>query len=409
MISHDIANSLNEHSWIRVMFQEGKRLKQLHGEEHVFDFSIGGPALEPPEAFYQSLRQVVDEPLAGKHSYGDYQGLYEARERIAAYLANRYQTGFSPAHVVMTSGAAGALNLVFRSILNPGDEVVLLAPYFLEYERYVTNFGGACTIVPLTEGSFDIDIDRVKEALTDKTKAIMVNSPHNPTGKVFSQENLSQLGRMMAEWEAETGRQLFLVYDSPYDQLTFVGTYANPFSASDRVIFVGSFSKELGLAGERVGYIALNEAFEHKDLLAAALAYCNRVMGFLHAPMLMQRAIAGMGSLEVDASPYRLRSEMMSDILREAGFSFLPPQGGFFIFPKSPIPDDVAFCMEAMERFHLLVVPGSQFGRAGHFRVSFSVSLEQIQRSKDVFCQLRAFFGGDEVEASAGMPVNLVE
>ena len=384
MISSKVATALDNHSWIRTMFQEGKRLKMQFEEKEIFDFSIGNPALNPPKDFYDAMNQVIESPVKGKHGYGDYQGIFAARQKIAFYLQERFSVDFTPNHIVMTVGAAGAMNVVLKSILNEQDEVIVLSPYFLEYEGYIQNFNGK--IVPVSlNNDFSINFESIKQALSKTTKAIILNSPHNPTGIIHTQQELNELGKLLDDYEHTFNQPIYVIYDTPYEQLIFDSVYSNPFSAYKHIIFIGSFSKELGISGERIGYIALSSDTPNKETLTSALVYCNRILGFIHAPMLMQRIIGEMVTLKIDPSPYKVRKDLIVSILRGAGFEFIDPQGGFFVFPKAPIEDDIEFCVEVAKKFKVLTVPGSQFGRRGYFRLSYSVPLEQIQNSKEVF------------------------
>ncbi|MCD1259879.1 pyridoxal phosphate-dependent aminotransferase [Paenibacillus athensensis] len=390
-ISHNIASSLEKGSWIRKLFDEGARLKGMYGADAVFDFSLGNPIVEPPEAFARALQEVMQEEAKGKHQYIPNQGLVETRAKVADFINQRFQTRLTAATVVMTVGAGGALNVVLKSILEPGEEVVVLTPYFVEYDFYVANHGGVAVHCPLAE-DFSLDFAELEQAITAQTKAVLVNTPHNPTGTMLSQEQLNQLGALLGEKEKQFGGTIYMVYDDPYSQLVYESNPPNPFEAYGRTILASSFSKDLGIAGERIGYIAVEPAVEDSQLLTSAFVFCNRTLGFVNAPVTMQRVIARMDSLVTPQLEYKQRRDLMVDVLRDAGLSFIVPQGGFFVFPKAPIADDVAFCLQAAQDFRLLLVPGSGFGRAGYFRLSYSVPLEQIERSRDVFKQVMAVY-----------------
>ncbi|MBY8912659.1 pyridoxal phosphate-dependent aminotransferase [Bacillus sp. YC2] len=383
-LSKEVTENLQKGSWIRRLFDEGARLKKEYGADKVFDFSIGNPVTEPPEAFKKALRETAE---AGRHGYIQNQGLPEAREKVARFLSKRFEADISSKHVVMTVGAGGALNVALKSILNPDEEVILLAPYFAEYKAYVENYRGKPVICPLTD-TFEIDIEAVRKAITPQTKGLILNTPHNPTGTVLTQNNINELGSLLKEAEEKHGKSIYILFDEPYSQLIYGEEQANPFQAYHRVILVSSFSKDLGIAGERLGYIGLDGQMPERDLLTDAFVYCNRTLGFVNAPVMMQRTVAEMDDLTIDAAPYRKRRDLIVDILAEAGFDFEMPTGGFFVFPKSPIEDEVEFCMHAAQKYKLLIVPGSGFGRSGYFRLSFSVSLEQIKNSREIFAAL---------------------
>ncbi|MCP6682535.1 pyridoxal phosphate-dependent aminotransferase [Bacillus nakamurai] len=383
-LSKEVTENLQKGSWIRKLFDEGARLKKEYGADKVFDFSIGNPVTEPPEAFKKALCEAAS---AGRHGYIQNQGLPEAREKVARFLSKRFKADISSKHVVMTVGAGGGLNVALKSMLNPGEEVILLAPYFAEYKVYIENYRGKPVICPLTD-TFEIDIEAVRKAITPQTKGLILNTPHNPTGTVLSQNNINELGALLKEAEEKHGQSIYILFDEPYSQLIYGEEQANPFQAYHRVILVSSFSKDLGIAGERLGYIGLDGQMPERDLLTDAFVYCNRTLGFVNAPVMMQRTVAEMDDLTIDAAPYRERRDLIVDILTEAGFDFEMPKGGFFVFPKSPIEDEVEFCMHAAQKYKLLIVPGSGFGRSGYFRLSFSVSLEQIKNSRGIFAAL---------------------
>jgi aspartate aminotransferase len=387
-ISTRLAQDLKKGSWIRRLFDEGRRLKEIHGADAVFDFSLGNPIVEPPKAFRDALEQVVAETTPGNHRYIENQGLRSTRQKVAEYLNGRLGTDIRPETTVMTVGAAGALNVALRALLDAGDEVVLLTPYFVEYDYYVTNSGGKVVHCPLAE-DFTIDLDALARALSARTRAVIVNTPHNPTGTVLTQANLDAFGQLLKDAEARYGGAIYLLYDDPYSQLVYDCVPPNPFTSYPRTLLASSFSKDLGIAGERLGYIGVDSRMEDAELVTSALVFCNRSLGFVNAPLLVQRVIARMSALTVEQSGYRSRRDRMVAILQEAGYDFRVPQGGFFIFPKSPIGDDVEFCMTAARDFRVLLVPGTGFGRAGHFRLSYSVPLEQIERSREPFQKLR--------------------
>lgn len=386
-ISNYIADHLEKGSWIRKLFDEGNRLRSLHGEESVFDFSLGNPIVEPPAAFLEALQSVVSAEVPGKHRYIPNQGLPEARAKVADFINERFQTGVTAGTVVMTVGAGGALNVILKGILNAGEEVIIPAPYFVEYDYYVANHGGAVVHCQLDE-QFSLDLAEIERSLSARTRAIIINTPHNPTGSLLDQDILNALGVLLADTEKKYGSTIYLLCDDPYGQLIYDAEAPNPFAAYHRTILASSFSKDLGLAGERLGYIGIDASMEDVGTLIAGLVFCNRTLGFVNAPLLVQRSIAAMDSLRVPQHEYRERRDLMVQVLQSAGYDFVMPRGGFFIFPKSPIEDDVEFCLKAAQDYRLLIVPGSGFGRKGFFRLSYSVPVEQIKRSQDTFTRL---------------------
>ena len=372
-ISKEIYSKIQTPSKIREIFEESKEIKRVNGNDGVFDFSLGNPVVDPPTEFLTALEGIVKEDIMGKYGYINHQGLLETREKVSHYLNVRYDSKVLSKHIVMTVGAAGAINVSLRSIINDGDEVILLTPYFLEYDHYVHNCRGIVKYAPL-DRNFDIDLEEIKQVLSPKTRAIVINSPNNPTGKIFSTEKMKALGELLNNHENEHNSKIYMVYDSPYEQLLYNEKFLNPFQVYNRTIYIGSFSKDFGIAGERLGYIATDCKVEDVDLLISACVYNNRVLGFVNAPALMQRAISKMDNLIVNPEPYKKKKELITSILKEAGYKFLEPDGGIFLFPKSPIEDDLKFCRDLAQNHNIFVVPGSSFGRKGHFRLSFSTS-----------------------------------
>lgn len=383
-ISRRVIEFMQAASWIRRMFEEGNELRRVHGPENVFDFSLGNPDLEPPRAFQEALEAVVHDPTPGLHRYMSNAGFPEARERVAARVAAAHGVDPQAEGVVLTVGAAGALNVALKALLDPGSEVIVLAPYFPEYRFYIDNHGGRMVVVP-TDASFDLDVDAVAAALTPATRAIIVNSPNNPTGRVYSQERLDALGRLVDERAPEAT----VITDEPYRRVVYDDmSPGSVLRASPRSMVATSFSKDLGLAGERIGYLALHpEHPARKDLLAAAI-FANRTLGFVNAPALMQRVIARMPDVSVDVPTYAARRRLLLDGLREAGYECVTPEGAFYLFPRSPIPDDLAFIKAALKE-RILVVPGAGFGTPGFFRISYAVPTETIARALPAFARVR--------------------
>lgn len=371
-IAAKVARQMQEQSWIRQMFEAGIALKATYGERSVFDLSLGNPVLDPPAAFYKRLRDLLAEPARGAHRYMPNAGFAETRAAVARQLSAETGLPFAAGDVVMTVGAAGALNVVFKALLDPGDEVVVLAPYFPEYLFYIDNHGGAPVIVQ-TDERFQPDATALEAALTPRTKAVLLNSPNNPTGVVYPAARLADVGQVLARAEARFGRPIYLVSDEPYAKLLYDGaTYPPVYGHHAASIGVVSYSKDLSLAGERIGYVAVNPACPDKTMLVDALIFANRVLGFVNAPALMQRAIEGLQGVAVDVGWYQQRRDRLYTGLRDLGFDVVRPEGAFYLFPRSPMEDDVAF-VRALLDYQVLVVPGSGFGRPGYFRISYSV------------------------------------
>ncbi|MDE2970517.1 MAG: pyridoxal phosphate-dependent aminotransferase [Chloroflexota bacterium] len=369
-VAAKIQRAMASQSWIRQMFELGIQLKQEHGDENVFDLSLGNPILEPPEEVAEALKRLASDPPAGMHRYMPNAGYAETRAAIAAHLASQTGLPFMAAHTVMTCGAGGALNIIFKSILNPGEEVIIFAPFFPEYPFYADNHGATTTVAP-TDEAFCPDLDALAPMLSARTKAVLVNSPNNPSGALYPADLLGQLGGLLARAEAEFGTSIYLISDEPYSQLTYDGLETPPiFHAHARSILATSFSKNLALPGERIGYVAVNPGCPDAGPLVDALTYCNRVLGFVNAPALMQWLVRDALTASVDVGWYARKRDFLYNELTGMGYSMVKPQGAFYAFPASPNPDDVAFVKELLQ-WNVLVTPGTGFGSPGFFRISF--------------------------------------
>lgn len=382
LLSNSIADSISKGSWIRRMFEAGITLKKEHGEDAVCDFSLGNPDLPPPPAVAEGMRKLA-EGLAEPFSLGYMPngGYLWAREALAAHLSKEQGVALTAGDVILTCGAAGGLNILFKSILNPGDEVLAFAPYFVEYGAYVGNHNGVFRTVPTTEEDFSIDLNALDKAVTSKTRALITNSPNNPTGQIYSCGELAALASLLDEKSRAAGRPIFLVADEPYRFLAYDGVEVpSLLSLYDFAVVASSFSKNLSMPGERIGYLALSPRMPERDGLMNGLMFCNRVLGFVNPPVVGQHLmLAALGS-QVDAGIYKKRRDAMAEVLSDAGYQFLMPKGAFYFFPKAPGGDDVAFVNKLMEQL-VLAVPGSGFGRPGYFRMAFCVDEKVIRRA----------------------------
>lgn len=387
ILSPAIEADLTNASWIRRMFEAGLELKQRFGADNVFDFSLGNPDLPPPRAVREALQAIagsLDRPAS--LGYMPNAGYPEVRTRLAAHLAREQCCDVRAEHVVMTCGAAGALNALFRAVLSPGDEVLCPAPYFVEYGSYAANFGGVLRPVPSAAPGFDPDLGALAANLTERTRVVLVNSPNNPTGVVYGEAVLRDLARLLDEHVRRRGRPVFLVSDEPYRFLTYDGVAVPPvLPLYPFSVVVGSFSKSLSLAGERVGYIAANPAMPGVERLIAGVIMTNRTLGFVNAPALGQRLLAAALGHGVDVGVYRERRDAMARVLDAAGIQYALPRGAFYFFPRVPFGlDDKAF-VDLLLRQRVLAVPGSGFGFPGHFRLTFCVDRSVIERSAEGF------------------------
>jgi aspartate aminotransferase len=379
-VSKKIKQFMEQGSWIRRMFEEGIALKQKHGAENVFDLSLGNPIMEPPREFFEELRRIAEDPTPGMHRYMPNAGYLETRAAVAAQLRDETGLEFTAGEIVMTCGAGGALNVALKTLLDPGDEVVIFAPYFVEYHFYADNHGGSCRVVPPDE-SFYPDMAAFEASINSRTRVVLVNSPNNPTGVVYSAELLSQMGEIIRRREREHGREIFLVSDEPYRRILFDGLeYPHVFPHHVRSIVATSHSKDLALPGERIGYLAVNPQYPDRRELVDGLTFCNRTLGFVNAPALMQHIVRKLQAATINVGEYQARRDFLYERLTGMGYSLVKPQGAFYMFPKSPIDDDVAFVAE-LQKHNVLVVPGRGFGVPGYFRISYCVDDRTLEGS----------------------------
>jgi aspartate aminotransferase len=385
-ISTQIESSIANSSMIRKMFEEGDRRRQLYGAENVFDLSIGNPIFEPPAEVQKSLEKLIQSDEKGTHRYMPNSGYPKTRQYIANMLNDETGFSFGENEIIMTAGAGGALNVLFKTLLNPGDEVIVFKPYFLEYNAYVGNFGGEICAVK-TKDDFQLDFTALEEKISAKTKAVLINSPNNPTGVIYSEEELAQLGRLLRQKSKEFGQPISLISDEPYRRIVYEAPAPSIFPHYENAIVATSYSKDLAMPGERIGYIAISPKHQDHELLCVGAVLSLRILGFVNAPALMQRLLPLVGDACVDLEPYRINRDLLYNHLLKIGFSCVKPAGAFYLFPKSPIEDDLAF-IEAAQQLNLLMVPGSGFGMPGYFRISFCFETEMIKRSLPVFTEL---------------------
>ncbi|KAB2951929.1 pyridoxal phosphate-dependent aminotransferase [Heliorestis acidaminivorans] len=391
-IAKKIENQLSQSSWIRKMFEEGGRLKALHGADKVYDFTLGNPTDEPPQAFHKTLKEIANAPVPGMHRYMSNAGYPETRAAIAKVLQEDSGEDLTAEHVIMTVGAGGGLNVIFKAILDQDDEVIISAPFFVEYKFYITNHGGLPVVVQSRE-DFQLDLEAIEKAITDKTKAIIINSPNNPTGVVYNSDSLDKLHELVERKGAQYGRTIYVISDEPYAKIVYDDVKVPPVLGHIRnSIVVTSHSKDLALPGERIGYIAVNPQIDQVALLVDGLVFCNRILGFVNAPALMQRLVAGLQRETVDVQAYQERRDMLYNHLTSIGFEMVKPDGAFYLFPKSPLEKDIDF-VEAAQKHNILLVPGSGFGQPGYFRISYCVDKEMIERSLPAFTALAKELG----------------
>ena len=402
MISKKMNELVKNSSVIRAMFEEGKRLSAIYGEENVFDYSIGNPNVEPPNEIKDAILEILNEESPNLvHGYMNNSGYEDVREEIAKFINTKNNLNLSYKNIVMTCGAAGGLNVILKTLLNPDDEVVVLAPYFGEYGNYVANFDGKLVVVPAETKTFQPNIEGLEKAITSKTKAVIINTPNNPTGVVYSDESLKKMAKVLEEKEKELGINIYLISDEPYKEIVYDGVEVPYILKYYKNSFIGySYSKSLSLPGERIGYIVVNSEMDYIvinpkintfDDIASALNIANRILGFVNAPSLFQRVIGKTLGAEVDVNIYKKNRDLLYNHLVSLGFECIKPEGAFYLFPKALIPDDKKFAEEA-KKFNLLIVPGSSFGCQGYFRLSYCIGYDKIEKSLEAFSKLAKQF-----------------
>ncbi|MEW5806401.1 MAG: pyridoxal phosphate-dependent aminotransferase [Acidobacteriota bacterium] len=379
-ISRKIEKFVGETTWIRKIFEEGVELKKRVGEDRVYDFSLGNPILDPPEEFYEQLRSLVLHPRKGMHRYMQNAGYPEVRRAIAEVLAAETGVMVTQENVVMTCGAGGGINIVLKAILDEGDEVIIISPYFVEYLYYIDNWGARAVIVPAGK-DFNLDVSGISESISPSTKAILINSPNNPTGVVYPEETLRELVKAIEEAKRRYGRDIYLVSDEPYRRIIYDNVKCPwIFPIYRDSMIVTSSSKDLGLSGERIGYAAVHPGCKDGDRIIAGMIFNMRALGYVNAPALMQNILRSIGRATVNVDEYRRKRDLLCEGLGDAGYEFVKPQGAFYLFSKSPIDDDVAFVRE-LQKENILTVPGSGFGTPHYFRIAYCVEDETIVKA----------------------------
>ena len=396
MISTKMMEYVSNSSIIRAMFEEGKKLSLIYGEENVFDFSLGNPNVEPPENIKKAIVEILSEESPNLvHGYMNNSGYEDIRSKIASHLGKKYNLKLTSNNLIMTCGAAGGLNILLKTLLNPGDEVITFAPFFGEYKNYANNFQGNLVVVSSNPETFEPNLEELKEKITNRTKAIIINSPNNPTGVVYSETLIKELADILNRKQEELNTSIYLISDEPYREIVYDGVKVPYILNYYRNSFIGySYSKSLSLPGERIGYIVCHGEMDDFENVMLSLNVANRILGFVNAPSLFQRVIGKCLDAEVDVSIYKKNRDLLYNHLTKIGFSCVKPDGAFYLFPKSPIPDDKKFAEEA-KKLNILIVPGSAFGCPGHFRLSYCISYKKIEKSLDSFDKLAKIYLGN--------------
>ena len=392
MISDKMKKLVQNNSVIREMFEEGKRLEKIHGKENVYDFSLGNPNVPAPSKVKESIIQIVEneDPLF-LHGYMSNSGYEDVREKIADSINKKFLTHFDFKNIIMTVGAASGLNIVLKSILNPNDEVIVFAPYFSEYNNYINNYDGKVVSVNPNTKTFEPNLEELAAKVNKNTKAVIVNTPNNPTGVIYSEKTIKQLSRILADKEKEIGHTIYLISDEPYRELVYENIevpYITKYYKDTFVVY--SYSKSLSLPGERIGYVVVPDELNKSEEMIEAITIANRIIGSVNAPSLMQRVIPYCLEEKTNIEAYRKNRDLLYEIVTQNKFECVKPQGAFYLFVKTPI-DDKEFCNIA-KKYNLLFVPGSSFACPGYVRIAYCVSYKMIQNSRKAFEQLSKEF-----------------
>lgn len=393
MIAEKMIPFVQNNSAIRTMFEEGNRLKKQYGADKVYDFSLGNPSVPAPDCVREAIVDLAnnEDPVI-LHGYMNNAGFEDVRETIAQSLNRRFGTDFSAKNLIMTVGAASGLNVILKTVLNPGEEVIVFAPYFLEYGAYVKNYDGKLVEISPDTETFQPDLEELERKITANTRAVIVNSPHNPTGVIYSEHTIKALAAILEKKQKEYGSVIYLISDEPYRELAYDGAEVPYLTKYYKNTVVGySYSKSLSLPGERIGYLVIPDELEDSETVIAAAGIANRILGSVNAPSLMQKVIARCVDAEVDVAAYDKNRLALYNGLTACGFQCIKPQGAFYLFVKSPIPDEKEFC-EAGKKYNILMVPGSSFACPGYVRLAYCVSYETIINSLPEFQKLAAEF-----------------
>lgn len=394
VIAERMVGLVNNNSVIREMFEEGKRLAGIYGAENVFDFSLGNPSVPAPEELNRAVKDILDEePSIFVHGYMSNAGYEDVRATIADSINRRFGTSFNQSNIIMTVGAAGGMNVIFKTILNPGDEVLTFSPYFVEYNSYVSNYDGKLVAIDPDTETFQANIEDLERKITPKTKALIINNPNNPTGVVYSEETIKKVAAILDAKQKEYGTEIFIISDEPYRELAYDGVEVPYITKYYNNTIVGySFSKSLSLPGERIGYLVIPDEVDDAEQMKTAAAIATRVLGFVNAPSLMQRAVARCIDAKCDVDSYNRNREALYNGLIKLGFECIKPQGAFYLFVKSPVPDEKEFCNVA-KKHNVLLVPGSSFKCAGYVRIAYCVSYDTIINSLPRFAEIAQEMG----------------
>ncbi len=393
MISEKMKNLVKNGSAIRAMFEDGKIMAEKYGKENIYDFSLGNPSIVPPSCVKESIIDIVNnEPEMALHGYMNNAGYEDVRQAVADYTNKMYGTNISIKNIIMTVGAAGGINVTLKAIVNPGDEIMVIAPYFGEYDNYISNFDGVKVMVNADLERFSINFEDFEKKISPKTKCVIINSPNNPTGAVYTENDIKKLAEILEKKQTEYGTSIYLFSDEPYREIVFNGVEIPYVTNYYKNTVVGySYSKSLSLPGERIGYLVVPSELDDFDEVISAMSVANRILGFVNAPSLMQKVVKKVIGNTSDLSVYEENKNILYKALTEMGYDCIEPKGTFYMFPKCPIADDKEFCAKAKD-FRLIIVPGSSFACPGYFRIAFCVDKTTVENSLDSFKKLIEYY-----------------
>lgn len=388
MISDKMQKLVSNSSLIRAMFEEGKKLSAIYGEQNVFDFSLGNPSVTPPDEIKQAILDILQNEDSNLiHGYMNNSGYEDVRNTISKSINNRFKTKFNEQNIIMTVGAASGLNIILKTLINPNDEVIVFAPYFGEYNNYINNYDGKVVVIPANTDTFQLNLEVFEAKINKNTKAVIINSPNNPSGAVYSENTIKELSYILQKKEQELNTSIYLISDEPYREIVYNAfvPYITKYYKNSFVVY--SFSKSLSIPGERIGYVVVPSEINDFDIINQALNVANRIIGSVNAPSLFQRVVAKCIDVRVDVAVYQKNRDLLYNNLIEFGYECVKPEGTFYLFPKSCIKDDIKFCEQA-KKFNLLIVPGSSFACPGFFRIAYCVPYEKVQNSLESFKKL---------------------
>lgn len=393
MISEKMKNLVKNGSAIRAMFEDGKIMAEKYGKENIYDFSLGNPSIVPPSCVKESIIDIVNnEPEMALHGYMNNAGYEDVRQAVADYTNKMYGTNISIKNIIMTVGAAGGINVTLKAIVNPGDEIMVIAPYFGEYDNYISNFDGVKVMVNADLERFSINFEDFEKKISPKTKCVIINSPNNPTGAVYTENDIKKLAEILEKKQTEYGTSIYLFSDEPYREIVFNGVEIPYVTNYYKNTVVGySYSKSLSLPGERIGYLVVPSELDDFDEVISAMSVANRILGFVNAPSLMQKVVKKVIGNTSNLSVYEENKNILYKALTEMGYDCIEPNGTFYMFPKCPIADDKEFCAKAKD-FRLIIVPGSSFACPGYFRIAFCVDKTTVENSLDSFKKLIEYY-----------------